>query len=212
VPKDTFFNLPESKRALICDVALDEFAQYPYDQASVNRIVAGAGIAKGSFYQYFEDKKDLFLYLTSLIAEEKINYLSPLILNPDGHDVFTVIREMFLAGVQFANEHPRYAAIGNKMLADKESSIYRELQTESRPTSFAVFEPLLKQAIARGEVRDDSDIKMLNYIIASMNDAIVEYCLELHPEAVYETMGKSVDAFIDILKNGIGAQMVHTTG
>lgn len=197
---------------MICDVALDEFAQYPFDQASVNRIVAGAGIAKGSFYQYFEDKQDLYLYLMSLIAEEKINYLSPLILNPAGHDIFTVIREMFLAGVQFANEHPRYAAIGDKLLVDKESSIYRELQTQGRPTSFAVFEPLLKQAIDKGEVRADFDIRMLNHIITTMAAAIVEYCLELHPESAYETMGESVDAFIDILKNGIGTKMVHSPG
>ena len=74
MPKDTFFNLPEDKRTLICDVAIDEFAEYPFDQASINRIVAKSGIAKGSFYQYFEDKKDLFLHIMQLIAEEKINY------------------------------------------------------------------------------------------------------------------------------------------
>ena len=53
MPKDTFFNLPEDKRALICKVALEEFGEYTFDQASINRIVAKAGIAKGSFYQYF---------------------------------------------------------------------------------------------------------------------------------------------------------------
>ncbi|NIV34346.1 MAG: TetR family transcriptional regulator, partial [Anaerolineae bacterium] len=50
MPKDTFFNLPEDKRALICKVALEEFGEYAFDQASINRIVAKAGIAKGSFY------------------------------------------------------------------------------------------------------------------------------------------------------------------
>jgi AcrR family transcriptional regulator len=63
MPKDTFFNLPADKRALIRDVAISEFARYSYDAASINRMVAEAGIAKGSFYQYFEDKRDLFLYL-----------------------------------------------------------------------------------------------------------------------------------------------------
>ena len=72
MPKDTFFNLPGDKRTLICDVAIDEFADHPFDQASVNRIVAKSGIAKGSFYQYFEDKEDLFLYIIQRIAEEKI--------------------------------------------------------------------------------------------------------------------------------------------
>jgi hypothetical protein len=45
---------------------------------------------------------------------------------------------------------------------------------------------------------------MLNYIIASMNVSIVEYCSEIAPQAMYETVIESVDAFVDILKSGIG--------
>ena len=206
MPKETFFNLPEAKRNLINEAAIDEFAAYSFDQASINRIVADAGIAKGSFYQYFEDKKDLFLHLMAMIAEEKITYLSPVILNPAEHDIFTVIREMFLSGAKFAEAHPRYAAIGNKLLADRQAPIYKELQAESVPASFALFEPLIKQAIARGEVRPEIDVQMLNYMIASMNVSIVEYSSEQHPQGMYESVIASVDAYIDILKNGIGAK------
>ena len=204
MPKDTFFNLPEDKRIFICDVALDEFAEYPFEQASINRIVANSGIAKGSFYQYFEDKKDLFFYLMGLITEEKINYLSPIIRNPDEHDIFTVIRELFLSGIQFAYEHPRYAAIGNKLLANKESPIYKDLKVDRLPSSFAVFEPLIEKAVARREVRADIDVQMLKYLITSMNVVIVEYCSEFYPQAIFESMIETVDAFMDILKNGIG--------
>ena len=115
MPKETFFNLPEEKRALISKVAVDEFAEYSFEQASINRIVANSGIAKGSFYQYFEDKKDLFLYLVQLAAEEKLNYFSSVLGNPQAHDFFTLIREIYLSGMQFAVEHPEYAAI-SKMI------------------------------------------------------------------------------------------------
>jgi AcrR family transcriptional regulator len=204
VPKDTFFNLPEDKRTLICDVALDEFAEYPFDQASINRIVANSGIAKGSFYQYFEDKKDLFLYLMGLIGEEKINYLSPVVRNPDKHDIFSLIKELYISGIQFATEHPRYVAIGNNLLANKEAPIYRELMADNLPSVYAFFEPLLEKAVVRGEVRTDIDIKMLNYVIASMNVVVVEYCSEINPQAIHKSMIETVDAFMDILKNGIG--------
>ncbi len=204
MPKDTFFNLPEDKRTLICDVALDEFAEYPYDQASVNRIVAKSGIAKGSFYQYFEDKKDLFLYLTGVIAEEKINYISPVLRNPDEHDIFTLIKELFLSGIEFANAHPRYLAINNKLLANKEAPIYKDLRADNLPSPNAIFNKLLENAIARGEVRADIDIKMLTHLIVSMSTTVVEYSVEYHPQAIYETIIEGVDTFIDILQNGIG--------
>lgn len=204
MPKDTFFNLPEEKRALICDVALDEFAEYPFDQASINRIVANSGIAKGSFYQYFEDKKDLFLYLAELIAKEKINYLSPVIRNPEEHDLFTVIKELFLSGIQFAREHPRYDAIGNKLLANKEAPIYKELRSNNLPSSSAVFEKLLERAVAKGEVKADTDIKMLAYLFTTMSTTIIEYSIQSNPDATYDAMSEGVDLFIDILRDGIG--------
>jgi len=204
MPKDTFFNLPEDKRALICDVAIDEFAAYPFDQASINRIVAKSGIAKGSFYQYFEDKQDLFLYIMHLIAEEKINYISPIVRNPDAHDIFTVIREMFLSGIQFVIEHPRYAAIRSTFLAHKEAPIYKAARADNMPASYAIFETLLESAIAKGEVRADIDIQMFSYVIASMTVVIVEYYSEFHPQGIDETMIETVDKFVDFLKNGIG--------
>ena len=66
MPKETFFNLPEAKRQRIIDLALAEFAEKDYDTASISRIVSQAGIAKGSFYQYFENKEDLYTYLLTL--------------------------------------------------------------------------------------------------------------------------------------------------
>lgn len=203
MPKDTFLNLSEDKRTLICDVAIDEFAEFPFDQASINRIVAKSGIAKGSFYQYFEDKKDLFLYIVQLIAEKKINYISPIISNPDEHDFFTLLKEMFISGIQFASEHPRYAAIANRLLTNKEASIYREIKAASWSSSYDILETLLENALARGEIGAVFDIEMLTYVIASMNVVIVEYHSEFVSQAIDESMIETVDKFLDFLKYGI---------
>ena len=53
MPKDTFFNLSEEKSTLIEDAALNEFAEHGFDNASINRIVEKADIAKGSFLSIF---------------------------------------------------------------------------------------------------------------------------------------------------------------
>ncbi len=204
MPKDTFFNLPEDKRTLICNVAINEFAEYSFDQASINRIVANSGIAKGSFYQYFEDKKDLFLYLMNLIAEEKANYISPLMRNPDQHDFFTLIREMYISGIQFTAEHPQYAEISKKVLENKNSPIYKEIMADNSSIANEFFEKLLENAIARGEVRADIDIKMFAYMIASMNTLVIEYYLEYVTQGYDEKMMTTIDKFLDFLKNGIG--------
>ena len=204
MPKETFFNLPEDKRTLICNVALDEFAEYSFDQASINRMVAKSGIAKGSFYQYFENKKDLFLYLVQSAAEEKLNYISPLMRNPDQHDIFTLLREMYLSGIRFAAEYPRYAEISKKLLESKGSPIYEEVMAGNLPSAYEFFETLLENAIARGEVRADLDIQMFAYLIVSINTLVVTYYSEYIAQDYDEKMFATIDKFLDFLKHGIG--------
>lgn len=63
MPSSTFFNLPESKRARLMYAARAEFARVPFAEVSINRIVRAAAISRGSFYQYFSDKRDLLNYL-----------------------------------------------------------------------------------------------------------------------------------------------------
>lgn len=63
MPTATFFNLPPPKREKLLRAAIAEFARRPYGEVSINRIIQGAEIPRGSFYQYFADKTDLFRYV-----------------------------------------------------------------------------------------------------------------------------------------------------
>lgn len=58
-----FQNLKEEKQAIIINAALKEFAKNGFDQASTNTIVKEANISKGSLFNYFNNKKDLYIYL-----------------------------------------------------------------------------------------------------------------------------------------------------
>ena len=65
MPTSTFFNLPPEKQAKLLRAAVGEFSQKPYGEVPLSKIIAGAGIPRGSFYQYFSDKTDLFVYVLS---------------------------------------------------------------------------------------------------------------------------------------------------
>jgi AcrR family transcriptional regulator len=69
VPKQTFFNLQKDKRNKLIESAEMEFTRVPLFEASIANIIKMAGISRGSFYQYFEDKDDLYFYL----LENKLN-------------------------------------------------------------------------------------------------------------------------------------------
>lgn len=63
MPTSTFYNLPPPKRNKLLRAAAAEFAQKPFDEVSINRIIQAAEIPRGSFYQYFADKRDLFQFV-----------------------------------------------------------------------------------------------------------------------------------------------------
>jgi AcrR family transcriptional regulator len=60
MPFPRFENLPEERRTGLLEAAAREFAAHGYADASINRILAGAGMSKGVAYYYFADKADLF--------------------------------------------------------------------------------------------------------------------------------------------------------
>ncbi|KRM19662.1 hypothetical protein FC40_GL001513 [Ligilactobacillus hayakitensis DSM 18933 = JCM 14209] len=63
MPKDTFFNIPSKKQTLILDALLEEFSKVKLSEAKVSNIIKKTGIARGTFYKYFEDINDAYRYL-----------------------------------------------------------------------------------------------------------------------------------------------------
>ena len=69
MPSDTFLRLNEDKKKKLLDASFKEFSLNNFNDASINRIIKEAGISRGSFYMYFEDKKDLYFYLLEQYGE-----------------------------------------------------------------------------------------------------------------------------------------------
>src|SRR5690554_596396 len=58
-----FNKLKEEKKELIINAAIKEFVQNGFDRASTNEIVKEANISKGSLFNYFNSKIELYVYL-----------------------------------------------------------------------------------------------------------------------------------------------------
>ena len=92
MPKETFYRLPDEKRERIMAAAEREFLENSFEAASINRIIKDASIPRGRFYQYFEDKKDIFLYIVSTHKNEAFGFVESFIKDSDG-DVFSFMRK-----------------------------------------------------------------------------------------------------------------------
>ena len=204
MPKETFKNLPPDKRRKIEQAAIEEFAGNSYDSASINRIVEKAGIPKGSFYQYFADKQDLLRHIMDLIVEQKLATLSPVMANPFQMEFFTLLREIYGAGLRFAAANPLLQQIGKRLLADRKHPVFIELVRDNKTKSDDIFQLLLKQGIERGEIRADIDLPFIAHLISELNVSVADYFIEREGFRFDDAYMDTVDKLINFLRGGIG--------
>lgn len=203
MPTETFFRLPADKRKRIEDAALVEFTDYRYDTASINRIVEAAQIAKGSFYQYFSGKKDLFLHLVSLLAHEKTERLKEQLTSIEGRDFFDLLHNLFVAGLRFASEHPDWQKIISRLARDPHHPIYRDIMQQNTRAADDFFQPLIEQAVQRGECRPDLDVPLAAHLITVLSTATSDYYLQQHNHIGSDYMVYA-DQMIELVRSGIG--------
>lgn len=109
MPTSTFFALPEERRDRLVREAIAEFSERPYAEASLSQIAQRSKIAKGSFYQYFADKLDLYRWL---VTEEAPRHKRAFIGQPKaGVEFWAGFETLIERGMAFLVEHPRLARL-----------------------------------------------------------------------------------------------------
>ena len=109
MPTSTFFALPAERRERLVREAIVEFSERAYAEASLSQIAQRSRIPKGSFYQYFEDKLDLYRWLlTDEVPRHKRAFLAETQLPADFWAGFETLIER---GMAFLVEHPRLARL-----------------------------------------------------------------------------------------------------
>lgn len=199
MPQATFFNLPDDKKILIIAAALDEFSSASYDTASINQICKKSNIAKGSFYQYFTDKMDLYVYIMTLAIEEKIKFFSSVLTEFDTLSLLEQFRLLFLKGIEFAKDYPQYAALGEQFSKENNELAKSSVIKEGDKQSETLFIQMIDQAKSKGEIDSRVDSLALNMILQSLNNTVNEYMLDKYENVRYEDYEEDVNNFVDSL-------------
>jgi AcrR family transcriptional regulator len=219
MPRSTFRNLPEAKRLRIAEAAIEEFAERGYGGASISAIVARAGIAKGSFYQYFESKADLFRWLVlEHSAERKLRYLVAR-ATPEIGDFWSQIADMMLAGIRFGLDNPRLSRMAAILWHPAAEPELAALVAEFQALTHRSMALLLQQGQAAGHVRLDLDLDTAaDLVIASLMQGLdlaiqrrigtdlISFCVQ--PERADRFRERDqrqlIAAIVDLLRRALG--------
>ena len=174
MPTQTFFNLPKPKRQTITDIAIAEFANHDYDSASITKIVKQAKIAKGSFYQYFEDKKELYLYLVNLANKEKLAFLQTAKPPKSKMGFFPYLRWLFSVGTQFDITHPALSQIVYRTVYG-DVPFRNEVLKMTQASSTEYIKQLVQQGVKQGDVADDINPDIAAFAVITLGEGLRQY-------------------------------------
>jgi len=178
---------------------------HDYKQASVSQIVKKIGIAKGSVYQYFENKADLYLYLYEVATKKKAEYVQARPLGED-EDFFDWLEQMWAIGLKFDAENPLYTGFLFNISQEKDQ-VALDIMKRNRDQAKLYFEPLFTQLQEKGKLRKDVDMDFLVFFFSHSAESLTSYMVKRH-EGDYRELVQEGKPFMSVNSEEI-MQYVH---
>lgn len=184
MPKPTWANLPAPRRERVLDAAMREFGSRGFSGGSLNVIAREAEVAKGSLFQYFDDKLDLFAHVCEVTSERVRADVEQQVrvLDPD-RPFFDHLTDILRIWVAYFRDHPverGVTAATNLEIDGEVRSAVREVASRHYRQ---VLDPMLSIAVARGDLRPDADLAALSayLLLVTPHLALAPYLPGLDP-------------------------------
>lgn len=216
MPKETFNNLASEKKQAFIKAFLEEFATKNYDKASISVVVKKLKIAKGSVYQYFDNKLDLYLFLKSHCEGIKMAYVMEL-KRAEYVDFWSYYRAMYESGVLFDLEHPLESKFLYR-IGEKENSLeLQDFLKEWKEQAITVFTAMLQSEISNGYFRADIPASTMAHFVVSVSMGIGDFLRQQYQidfdkniedgNPVFalqkDRLLESIDQYIELLKKAL---------
>lgn len=189
----------------IIETAKKLFSKHGYQSISINEIIAKAKIATGTFYQYFDDKEALYIYILMQYRQSIRRTIREHIKDA------TTRREKERLGLKaflnFAWKDPlAYRIIWESMFVDP--NLFRDYyKTFSKD-----YIKQLEEAVEAGEVRDDLDLETLSYVLMGISNFVGLQVL-FKDTLTQIDLDEIVDNVMVLLDNGMfrkkSEQLIH---
>lgn len=179
---DRFYLLPVEKQQRIINAAYRVFVENNYKKAPMSEIASEGNISKSLLFHYFENKKELYLYLwnNSIEANHKVMKEYKVM---DSTNFFEMIKRSLLAKCSLMQTYPYLYLFSLKAYYEQEPDIRDAIQSSYQVASNHS-EDMIWNNIDLSEFRQDIDIKLIYQEILWIADGYIRQmlsCGELNP-------------------------------
>ena len=206
-----FRNLKPEKRDKVFKAALSEFASKGYRGASMNSVVKAAEISKGSLFQYFRSKSDLFDGVVEIAVNQVKDYLKEVRERSASCSFPERLQDLLRAGFAFIDRHPLLARIYFHLLQSGEAPFGADRVSRLHKLSNEFLAQMIEEAIELGELRDDLDVERTAFLVNGLLEMLLRayYTEHLAPGlGLYKGKGEPLDrwvvSFVELVARGLG--------
>lgn len=126
-----FLKLKPEKKLRILNAAMKEFAQKGFKNALTDVIVMEANISKGALFHYFNNKKELFLYLYDYTIDVLKNEIL-LKFNDNERDIFARHSQAMMLKIEVLNKHPEIYKFLASVYFEDSKEVMIDLESRNR--------------------------------------------------------------------------------
>ncbi|MBN1343319.1 MAG: TetR/AcrR family transcriptional regulator [Phycisphaerae bacterium] len=199
MPSPRFERLDPVKRDAILEAARQEFAAHGFERASCNRIIAQAGLSKGSFYYYFHSKDDLYL----TVAKDAISRFSLAIGDPariaSVDEFWAECARLYRRLLEFGQKNPLLVGLFESMVELRPGEMTEELMQQLVVKDAEWYGAMILRGQALGAVRTDLPLDVLMAFLYALFQAKsrlgVRRWLEYGPEEIESNADMMIDVF-----------------
>ena len=220
MPTVTWARVDPARRAAVIEAAESEFGAHGFSRGSLNVIARRAGVAKGSLFQYFADKRDLCAFITDIASQRVRSYMEDLIRELDPRrPFFEFLTDLLDGWVAYYAEHPRERALHAAVSLEVDTEARVSVRSVSNRHYLEVLRPLVHAARIRGDLRPDADTDVLLSLLLMVfpHLALAPYMRGLDPvlgldEPTPEQPALAVRRLVAVLSAAFSANSaVHST-
>ena len=162
MPTVTWARVDPARRAAVIEAAESEFGAHGFSRGSLNVIARRAGVAKGSLFQYFADKRDLYAFITDIASQRVRSYMEDLIRELDPRrPFFEFLTDLLDGWVAYYAEHPHERALHAAVSLEVDTEARVSVRSVTNRHYLEVLRPLVHAAQIRGDLRPDADTDVL---------------------------------------------------
>jgi AcrR family transcriptional regulator len=157
-------DVKETTRERLLTAAAQEFARAGFERASVDAISLAAGYAKGTIYNYFPSKEELFLAVVEEASAQAA--VSPAPADAPARERLAAVIAGFCA---WAREHDAFARVLVRECLMGTPGLYPRVILAEAPLT-GELETILREGARSGELRDDLPAEILALALAGLAD------------------------------------------